>query len=50
VRKEINATFLLENLKRLIGRAWQGWEYVTADIQEIGCEGIRWTHLSQDRD
>jgi hypothetical protein len=25
------------------------WEDIRMDIMEIGCEGVKWTHLARDR-
>jgi hypothetical protein len=37
--------------KRPLGRPGHRWEYNTImDLKEIGCEGINWIHLVQDRD
>jgi len=37
--------------KRLLGRTRRRWEdNIKMDIQEVGCRGIDWIELSQDRD
>jgi hypothetical protein len=36
--------------KRLLGRLWRRWEDIRKDLTEVGCEGVDWTHLAQDRD
>jgi hypothetical protein len=37
--------------KRPVGRPRQRWEdYIKMDLQEVGCEGMDWIELSQDRD
>jgi hypothetical protein len=37
--------------KRPLGRPRGRWEEnVTADIQEVGCGGVDWIELAQDRD
>jgi len=37
--------------KRPFGRSRRGWEdNIKKDLQEIGCEGLDWIGLAQDRD
>jgi hypothetical protein len=37
--------------KRLLARPRCTWEdNIRMDLQEIGCEGVDWMHLTQDRD
>jgi hypothetical protein len=37
--------------KRPLGRPRRRWEdYITADIQEVGCGYVGWIELSQDSD
>ena len=37
--------------KRLLGRPRRRWEdNIKVDLQEIGCVGIDWIELAQDRD
>jgi len=37
--------------KRPLERLWCRWEdNVKMDLREIGCEGMDWIHLDQDRD
>jgi len=36
--------------KRPIGRPRRGWEdNINVDLQEVGCRGMDWTDLAQDR-
>jgi hypothetical protein len=34
---------------RPLGRPRRRWKDVKLDIREIGCEGVDWIHLAQDR-
>jgi hypothetical protein len=37
--------------KRPLGRAKRRWgDNITMDIQEVGCVGLDWIELAQDRD
>jgi hypothetical protein len=37
--------------KRPLGRPRRGWEdNITMDLQEVGCGGMDWIGLAQDRD
>jgi hypothetical protein len=37
--------------KRTIGRPRRRWEdNINMDLQEVGCEGIKWIKLAQHRD
>ena len=37
--------------RRTLGRPERRWEdNIKLDIQEVGCEGIDWIELAQDRD
>ena len=36
--------------KRPVERLGRRWEYnIKMDLQEVGCEGMDWIHLAQDR-
>jgi len=35
---------------RPLGRARRRWEVIKIDLQEVGCEGMNWIDLAQDRD
>jgi len=34
---------------RQLGRARHRWEVIKIEIQEVGCEGMNWIELAQDR-
>jgi hypothetical protein len=36
--------------KRPLGRPRHRWEDIRIDLQEVGCEGMDWIGLAQDRD
>jgi hypothetical protein len=37
--------------KRPLGRLWHIWEdNIKMDLQEVGCEGMKWIDVAQDRD
>jgi len=36
--------------KKPLGRSSNRWEDVTMDLQEVGCGGMDWIHVAQDRD
>jgi len=36
--------------KRPLGRPRHRWEDIKMDIQEVGCGGMDWIELAQDRD
>jgi hypothetical protein len=37
--------------KKPLGKPKIKWEYnIKMDLREIGCEGVDWMHLAQDRD
>jgi hypothetical protein len=36
--------------KRPLGRPWHRWEDIMVDLQEVGCGGMDWIELAQDRD
>jgi hypothetical protein len=37
--------------KRPLGRPWRRWDYnIKMDIREVGCGGMDWIGLAQDRD
>ena len=37
--------------KRPLGRPRRRWEdYIKMDLQEVGCRGMDWIELAQDRD
>jgi hypothetical protein len=36
--------------KRPLGRPRNRWEHIRLDRRGIGCEGVDWIYLAQDRD
>jgi hypothetical protein len=36
--------------KRSLGRPRHRWEDIKVDLQEVGCRGIDWIELAEDRD
>jgi len=36
--------------KRPLGRPRRRWEDIKMDLQEVGCGGVDWIGLAQDRD
>ena len=36
--------------KRPLGRSRRRWEDIKMDFEEVGCEGMDWIELAQDRD
>ena len=36
--------------KRPLGRPRRRWNYNKMDLQEVGCVGVGWMGLAQDRD
>jgi hypothetical protein len=38
-------------VKRPLGRSRRRWENnIKMDLQEVGCEGVGWIEMAQDRD
>jgi hypothetical protein len=35
---------------KLLGRPGYRWENITMDLKEVGCTGMDWIGLAQDRD
>jgi len=52
----MHTIFWLENLKerdqkRSLGRPMHRWkDNIRMNLREIGCEGVDWMHLAQDRE
>jgi hypothetical protein len=36
--------------KRPLGRPWRRWEDIKIDPQDVGCGGMDWIEMAQDRD
>jgi hypothetical protein len=52
-RREVHTGFWLGNLREgeTLGRSRRRWEdNVNMDLQEVGCGGIDWIDLAQDRE
>jgi hypothetical protein len=47
----MHTIFLLENLKRTLERLRRRWDdNIRMGLREIGCVGVDWINLAQDRD
>ena len=52
-RREVYTGFWWGNLRatRTLGRPRRRWEdNIKMDLQEVGCKGMEWIELAQDRD